>query len=128
MLDLISLLQGKYEKTFTGTYYSELPLSYGNVGIKFDYEITEQSESKNQMVIGNISTQTKTVTVKTNDLLDFKIKGYVALDDGTLYMIESIKENIEKATAAESFRLLNSTVCAEYELKLTEHDNLWGLK
>ena len=127
MLDLISLLQGKYEKALVGTYYKELPLSSEKVGVKFDYEITEQCESKNQMLLGNIASQSKSVTVKTNDSLDFKVKGYVALDDGSFYVIESIKENTEKANA-EALRLLNSTVCTEYELKLTEHDNPWGLK
>ena len=127
MLDLISLLQGKYEKALVGTYYKELPLSSENVGVKFDYEITEQCESKNQMLLGNIASQSKSVTVKTNDSLDFKVKGYVALDDGSFYVIESIKENTEKANA-EALRLLNSAVCTEYELKLTEHDNPWGLK
>ena len=127
MFDLISLLQGKYEKVCTGTYYSELPLTVESAGIKFNYEITEQCESKNQMLLGNIAAQSKSVTVKTNDLLDFKINGYVALDGGSFYVIESIKENKEQATT-EALRTLSSSVCTEYELKLTEHDNPWGLK
>ena len=127
MFDLISLYEGKYEKTFTGTYYSVLPLTTENAGVKFDYEITEQCERKNQTVLGNIAVQSKTVTVKTNDVLDFKIKGYVALDDGSFYVIESIKEDTEKATE-EAKRFLNSMVCTEYELKLSEHDNPWGMK
>lgn len=126
MLDVISLFQGKYEKTFTGTYYSELPLTTENAGIKFDYEIAERCESKNQTVLGNIAVQSKAVTIKTNDILDFKINGYVALDDGSFFVIESIKENTENATK-EACRLLNSTVCTEYELKLSEHDNPWGM-
>ena len=49
MFDLVSLLKGKYKKTYTGTYYSELPLTIESVGMKFDYEITEKNESKNQI-------------------------------------------------------------------------------
>ena len=126
MYDLISLFQGKYEKSFVGTYYSKLPLTQENSGTKFNYEIASQNESKAQMLIGNISAQCKSVTVKTNDLLDFKINGFVSLQDGNFYLIEAIKENTDQLTPEKS-RASSGESLIEYELKLMQIDNPWGL-
>ena len=37
MLDLLDIFAGKYNYTFTGTYYSKMPDNPANVGVTFNY-------------------------------------------------------------------------------------------
>ncbi len=127
MFDLLSLLQGKGDKTLTGSYYADIPLKHTSVSQPFDYEILEPSSRAYQMLIGNIEGHSNIIAIKTNDPYNYQPKEHIVLQDGKLYVIESIREDISKASK-EAFRNFKEIVGVEYILRLIEVENPYGLK
>lgn len=124
MFDLLSLLQGKGEKTLTGTYY---PKATATDSATFDYEIIEGNSKRYEMIIGNLRAEGNSLVISTRDNIEWKIKSYVVLENGKMYIIESIREdlqNVEKNT----YRLHNNSYDMDFVISLIETENVWGLK
>jgi hypothetical protein len=128
MIDLIDILTGKLDKTFTGTYYPRLPRIPQDFGEPFDYEIVDPQERHYQMIFGNVEgSDTATLTIKTNDPLSYKVNGYISTEDGGFYVIESIREDRGKASK-EASRYFARVPGVEWVLRLISHDNPMQLK
>jgi hypothetical protein len=128
MFDLVDLLEGKFDKTFTGTYYDRLPTTPQDYGIALDYEIIDPTERHYQMIFGNVDgNTTETLTIKTNDPLGYKINGYIATEDEKFYIIESIREDRGK-TSKEASRYFKEITGVEWVLRLISHDNPMVIK
>lgn len=129
MFDLLTILQGKASKTFTGTYYEEYPDSLDVEGIPFDYEHIDPQEKRYQMLFSNVSNNNAIVTaIKTVDPLNWDIdKGYIALQDGTFYSIESVMKDYNSASK-EAFRLVADAVGVEYVIRLVSQVNPFNLR
>ena len=125
MFDLLSLLQGRGEKTLTGTYYPKVPLTADSA--VFDYEIIEGNSKRYQMITGNLRADGSTIVISTKDQLEWKIKGYVVLQDGKMYIIESVREDLQNVEK-NAYRLHNNSYDMDYIVTLIETENKWGLK
>ena len=127
MFDLLSLFQGRGEKTLTGTYYQRIPLTVNSVSQPFDYEIVQGNSKRYQMITGNLRVDGATVIISTKDDLEWKINAHVVLQNGKLYTIESVQEEL-KDVEKNTFRLHGNAYDMDYILSLVEIDNMWGLK
>lgn len=127
MIDLLTILQGKYDKTLEGTWYQKNQPTVQDAGQPFDYEIIDPRSRAYQMMFSNIEGTAGVMTIKTNDPYEWKEKTFVVLQDERLYIIESIREDLGKVDK-EAYRLLKDVVGVEYALRLIEVDNPYGLK
>jgi predicted phosphatase len=127
MLDFLDIINGKIDKTLEGTWYQKNQPSPQDAGQPFDYEIIDPKSRSYQMLIGNLSGTGNVLVIKTNDPYEWKEKTFVALQDERLYIIESIREDLENVNK-EAFRLLKDVIGIEYILRLIEVDNPYGLK
>lgn len=124
MFDLLTILQGRATQTETGTYYEEFPSEPSVAGVPFDYEHINPQERRYQMLFGNVSNNEGIITaIKTKDPLKWNIDtGYIALQDGTFYSIESVIKDYQSANK-EAFRLLADVAGVEYVLRLVSQAN-----
>lgn len=127
MFDLLSLLQGKGDKTLTGSYYSRVPIDTKTVSQGFEYELIEPRSRQYQMLTSNLKVDGNVVVIKTYDANEWIINGYVVLQDGKLYTIESIRDDISN-TSKEAFRLEKDIANIDYIVRLYEVANPWGIK
>jgi hypothetical protein len=124
MIDLLTIFEGRYFQTETGTYYEEFPSEPSVSGVPFDYEHINPQERRYQMLFGNVSNNEGIITaIKTKDPLKWNIDtGYIALQDGTFYSIESVMKDYQSANK-EAFRLLADVAGVEYVLRLVSQAN-----
>mgnify|MGYP003317852402 CR=1 FL=1 len=127
MFDLLSLLQGRGEKTLSGSYYPKTPLSANMVSQPFDYEIIDGNSRRYQMITGNLKVDANACVISTKDDLEWKTNANVVLQNGKMYVIESIREDLQDVDK-NSYRLHSNSYDMEYVLSLIEIDNVWGLK
>lgn len=129
MFDLLTILEGRATQTETGTYYPEYPSEPSVAGIPFDYEHINPQERRYQMLFANVSNNNAIVTaIKTKEPLQWDIdKGFIALQDGTFYSIESISKDYQSASK-EAFRYLADVAGVEYVLRLVSQANPFNLR
>ena len=111
MIDLLTIFDGRYFQTETGTYYEQYPDSLDVEGIPFDYEHIDPQEKRDQMIFANVSNN----------------NGYIALQDGTFYSIESVSKDYNSAPK-EAFRLLADVTGVEYVIRLVSQANPFNLR
>ncbi len=130
MFDLLDLLHGKVNYTFTGVHYSRRPDTPDQEGGGiFDYEYVDPTEWHYQKLFGNlINNDGATTTIKTNDDLDIKVsqKQYVILQDEKLYRIISVMKDYQ-SESKQTFRFLKEAPEIDYIIRLVEVDNPWEI-
>lgn len=123
MIDILTIMQGRYNNTLLGNYYP----TQTDTAIPFDYEIITPNE-KQYTTQSNITfNQYGNITVKTNDPLEWKVNGFVVLQTGEMYQINAIREDLGQVSK-QSYRALKYALGVEYVLTLIQVDNLYDLK
>ena len=126
MFDLLDILKGKPNLTFTGTHYKTQPEMPDDEHYDFDYEFVDPAEWRFQKLFSNLINNDKaTVTIKTNDG-DYKIGEFVALQDGGLYKIMNVLKDYQSGSR-EVYRFLKDAPQVDYILRLVEVSNAWQL-
>lgn len=133
-MDILDIYNGRYYQTFTGRYFERLPenivfiqslndLYYNEACEDFDYEFVDPTAWNYKRLFGNL-TELKyaNATVKTTDMLNWKVGSFVVLEDERLYQITSVTEDTS-AAQREAARLMPIPVGTEYVLRLVEIDN-----
>ena len=127
MYDLLTLLQGKAELAYSGIYFEKLPTTPDVVGERFDYQIITAEEKHYQMLTGNISaSENLSIYIKTNDPLNWRINGYILLQDNTLYTIETCQGDYAMASKP-SARYVREILGKEYFMRLIQVENTLGI-
>lgn len=127
MFDLLTILKGRAEFTYSGLYYSAMPTDPAEKGIPFDYEIIDPTEKHFQMLMGNIDvSQGRTMAIKSNDPLNWLVDGFVLTQDNVLYTINAVREDLGNSQK-QSARYVRDIIGKEYVLRLVERENLLGL-
>lgn len=136
-MDFLDVITGKFFQTFSGRYYPSLP----RVGVvasqedaesvvdarHFDYEeIDPESYSYRQLLQNLIDKDGAEMTIKTTAAHDWRIGGYVALDDGKLYTILSMTRDT-RAASKQAAELMPIPVGTEYVIRLVSYVNPRGL-
>lgn len=129
MFDLLTILQGRASHTETGTYYPEYPSDPSVAGVPFDYEHINPQDKRYQMLFANVSNNNAIITaIKTKDPLEWNIDtGFIALQDGTFYSIESVSKDYQSASK-EALRYLADVAGVDYVLRLVSQANPFKLR
>lgn len=130
-MDLLDILEGRYEHTFAGRYYAKIPSARTNVTQAgpeyFDYSHVDPTEYHYTQLLGNlITTDAASCTVKTKTPIEFAVNKHVALQDGRLYLITSVTVDYSKSQK-EAARVRIFPVGTEKVLRLREVEDPWGL-
>lgn len=128
MIDLLTIEQGRYEKTLLGSYYA----TQQDKAIAFDYEIIDPKTVDFDTMQNLSVSQFSTTAIKSNDpfwqdIMREKKKGFVALQTGGLFEITQIRQDTGKVSK-EAYRTQTLPIGTEYVLRLVEVDNPFNLK
>ena len=132
-MDILDILEGRFDKTFTGRYYKKLPSAStaktGESFFYFDYQMVDPYSYQYVKLIGNIvATDAANLTVKTksSEISRQSVGKHVALQDGRLYLITSVTEDFRTASA-EAARLIVVPTGADKIIRLKEVDDPFGI-
>lgn len=128
MKDFLDFLQLSDDEVLSGTYYKRLPKTSQDVGVPFQYDIVQDSDKTYSLMLNQIQSEQCVQTIKTNDLIDLKIKGYVVTQDGDFWQITGFIKKPSKPENKESLRILKKSVETEYIIRLLQVDNPMELK
>ena len=128
MIDLLTIEQGRYDKTLLGTYYP----TQQDVGVPFDYEILDPKAVDFDTMQNLSVSQFSTTAIKSNDpfwqdIMNEKKKGFVALQTGGLFEITQIRQDTGKVSI-EAYMTQTLPLGTDYVLRLVEVDNPFNLK
>jgi hypothetical protein len=141
-MNYLDILAGRAQNTYTGgKYYEELPdttvpgdtVSGALAPIKtqkgprlFDYEYVDRSSRRYTKIFGNtVSTDATVTAISTMSPIDFSPNAYVALRDGSLYLIQDV--GVDNTERKEAARYLLAPVAREKVLRLTKIADVWGI-
>lgn len=127
-MDFLDFLTVKDEEVLTGTYYKRKPITTDDGGLPFSYDIVNESDRTYSTMLNTLQTEQAVQTIVTNDLVGFKVKGYVVTQDGILWQITGIVKRLVKAENKQALRILKQTIDTEYVIRLIAVDNPMGLK
>ena len=134
MLDLIDILQGRFNQTNPGLYYEKRPrpqssqdLNNSSVGQPLDYEVINPYEYHYRSLLGNM-TDTKSITtaIKTKDQYDYRVGGFIVLSDGRTCQIDAVTVDTGN-TKKQARRVFPIPLGTEYVIRLIEVDNARGV-
>ena len=133
-MDILDIYNGRFYQTYSGRYFRRLPESITFLrsvedlykvedGEDFDYEFVDPTSWNYKKLFGNLTElEYANASIKSRDALDWKVKGYVVLEDGRLYIISFVAEDT-MAAEREAARLMPIPVGTEYILRLVEVEN-----
>lgn len=104
MDDFLNFLKPKTNYPFTGTYYARRPQTTADVGLRFRYRKLDAKRKAYGQVIQNILENDESNAIETVSDIAFKIKGYVVLQDGTMWQITEAERHEENEITNFTFR------------------------
>lgn len=125
-MDFLDLLHIKDEEVLSGTYYARRPKTPQDSGVPFEYDIVSEPRSNYGNIISNLNGVLSYQTIRTNDLVDFKVKGYCVTQEGGLWQIEEITKQLVTTNNKQALRNIKQ-IETERILRMIEVDNPWGL-
>lgn len=127
-MDVLSeFLSIKDKKYLTGTYYARRPITASDSGESFEYEAINTHSQEYRTILNSILADNVVMGIKTVASLPFKIKGYVATQDGEFWQITAIQKAIQSAETEEALRIFREAE-TETVLSLIQVDNPFELK
>ena len=128
-MGLLEFLKDKSEEVLTANYYPTLPRTPNLAQPKpFSYGIVNESDKSYAKLLSEVQTTLKTMTIHTDDNNGYKVDGYVATQDGSLWAITGIVESLVNENTKQALRLVKKTIQTRYVLRLVGIDNPMGLK
>lgn len=128
MIDLLTILQGRYNNTLLGTYYP----TQQDPGVPFDYETIDPNVVDFDTLQNLGVSKFSTTAIKSNDpfwvdVMHLNQKGYVALQTGGLFEITQIREDLGKVSK-QAYRTQVIPLNVDFAIRLVEVDNPFNLK
>lgn len=136
-MDFLDVITGKFFQTFSGHYYPSLPVSQlittqaeadAVVDARhFDYEVIDPEAHNYRHLLQNlIDKDGAELTIKTTAAHDWRIGGYVTLQDGKMYTVLSMTRDT-RAASKQAAELMPIPVGTEYIIRLISYVNPRGL-
>ena len=126
MFDMISALHPRGGVTFSGSYYPRRPNAPDDDHETFEYEMVDPTEKSFRTIAGNIiNSEGVTVVIRVSDDIDFAIGGYVYLQDGKLYTINSAMKDYSTAPK-EVFRYFRTSPQVSWVLRAMQVQAPWS--
>ena len=128
MLDYLDFMKGKFNKTFAGKYFKDLPEPENDVCHKpITYEIVQPGEKTYRQLISNLNdTRAVYQVIKTSLNYGFEPGEYILTAEGILSQIASVRDDFS-AASSEAARLSVIPPGREFILALIQIDNPWGI-
>ena len=126
--DLLNFIIPQSDEVLKGIYYSKIPKTPNDSGVEFRYDIVDESDRSYAKILDNLVTEQAIQTIKTNDVCDFKIKGYIVAQDGEFWQITGIVKRLVIKESKHALRLIKETPSTEYVIRLIGVENPWGLR
>lgn len=117
-----------FEEVLIGTYYEKYPELPRDKGVKFGYDIVDESDRQYAKLLDNIKGERTVITIKTDDDIDFKTTGYIATQDGGFWQIMGVVKYIKHQNTKEALRFLKTTIQTSRIMRLIEVENPMELK
>lgn len=117
----------KEQSFFTGTFYKRRPKTTADFGISFGYDLVDDKTHDKTNLIGALETDNERITIKTVEVIDFIVKGYIVTQDGDLWQIDSKTTRVH-AEDKEAYRLWKKPYRRLTTLRLVRVQNPWGLQ
>ncbi len=118
ILDLIKNKDGYFYKAHYREFKDSAP-QY------FTFKEVDYPSVRFSSIISNLMNYEKTMIIQTVWNLGFKVDGYIATQDGSLWLIKDIQQDCKNSRAVS---LLKSSPKCEYTLGLVKIDNPMELK
>ncbi len=126
MFDMLSALHPRGGVTFSGSYYPRRPNAPDDEHETFEYEMVDPTEKSFRTIAGNIiNSEGVTVVIRVSDDIDFAIGGYVYLQDGKLYTINSAMKDYSTAPK-EVFRYFRTSPQVSWVLRAMQVQAPWS--
>jgi hypothetical protein len=130
-MDFLDFAEGNADALFSGRYYEMLPNFKQGVTnpapMPFDYEIINPAERRYQNIVGNLITLSGTnIAVKTKTPIQFMPDKHVALQDGHLYLIGAVLDDLS-SVPKEAAKVSIIPVGVAQILFLQMVDDPWGI-
>lgn len=136
MIDLLDILAGRASETNPATYYDSKPdgmylpngtadlFSLENNGVPMDYETLDPMSYQLRTLFGDVTDRTgKMLAIKTRDQIAYKVGGYIATQDGSLYVIDAVTVDTT-AAAKQAMRFIPVPLETVYVIRLFEVENI----
>lgn len=117
-----------FEEVLTATYYEKYPELPRDKGVRFGYDIVDESDRQYAKLLDNIKGERTVITIKTDDDIDFKTTGYIATQDGGFWQIMGVVKYIKHQNTKEALRFLKTTIQTSRIMRLIEVENPMQLK
>lgn len=126
MFDMLSALHPRGGVTFSGSYYPRRPNAPDDDHETFEYEMVDPTEKSFRTIAGNIiNSEGVTAVIRVSDDIDFAIGGYVYLQDGKLYTINSAMKDYSTAPK-EVFRYFRTSPQVSWVLRAMQVQAPWS--
>ena len=127
-MDFLNFLVRKDEEVLKGTYYARQPKTPNDVGVPFSYDIVQESDRTYAKLLDSLESDRTYQTISTNDITNFEIGGYVATQEGGLWIIVNLVSHLAVKESKQALRFVKKTAGTEYVIRIMQVDNPWGLK
>lgn len=128
-MDFLSEMCSKKDTEYlTGTYYKRRPVEPSDSGEKFTYEMLDPRSREYRTIIGTLLVEGTSTAIKTRSAIDFKEKQYIVTQDGKLWQIVSVLENVQSEQSKQALRFFVETAQTEKTIRLIGKDNPWGIQ
>ena len=128
-MGLLDFLKDKSEEYLSANYYPTLPRTPNLAQPRpFNYGIVDEPDRSYSKVLNELQTTLKTMTISTDDNRGYKVDGYVATQDGSLWAITGVVERLINENTKQALRFAKKTIQTRYILRLIGVDNPMGLK
>ncbi len=133
-MDILDIYRGRFFQLHAGKYFERLPenitflrtvedLGKVEEGLDFDFEFVDATSWRYKQLFSNVTeSEYGGATIKSNEDLPWKAKGFVLLDNGRLYVITQVTEDTD-AVPREAARIFPVPVGTDYVLRLVEVEN-----
>jgi hypothetical protein len=135
MIDLLDILAGRAAETNPATYYESRPnglftpnstldlFSLENDGVPIDYETLDPMSYQLRTLFGDVTDKKgKMLAIKTRDQQNYVVDGYIATQDGSLYVIDAVTVDTS-AASKQAMRFIPVPLETVYILRLFEVEN-----
>ena len=117
-----------FEEVLTGSYYEKYPKLPRDKGVRFGYDIVDESDREYAKLVDNIKGERVVMTIKTDDNIDFKITGYITTQDGLFWQITGVIKRVKHENTKEALRFLKTTIQTSYLIRLINAENPMEIK
>lgn len=126
--DFLNFIAQDSDEVLSGTYYEKIPKTPDVSGVRFKYDIVDESDKSYAKILDNIKTEQAMQTIKTNDVCGFKVKGYIVTQDDDFWQITGIVKRVVVKKSKYALMFQKETSATEFVIRLIGVENPWGLR